>query len=83
MVKSVSPIQAMPIISVFECNNCHRLHRIIQNNSIIKEPGMCKECGNRKFQLVEDETVFINKQRLKLEEPLELRKDGTTRNLML
>lgn len=79
MVKSVSPIQATPIISVFECNNCHRLHRIIQNNSIIKEPGMCKECGNRKFQLVEDETVFINKQRLKLEEPLELRKDGTTR----
>lgn len=79
MVKSVSPIQAIPIISVFECNQCHRLHREIQDNNIQKLPAICAECGNKKFNLIEEDTIFINKQRLKLEEPLELRQDGTTR----
>lgn len=79
MVKSVSQPAAIPIISVFECRSCNRLQRIIQDKAILKEPGLCVECGGKNFQLMEEKTVFINKQRLKLEEPLELRKDGTTR----
>ena len=79
MVKSVSPIQARPLKTVFECMGCRRQHTIIQETNIQAEPVLCTDCGGKSFQYMAEETVFINKQHLKLEEPLELRKDGTTR----
>lgn len=79
MVKSVSPIQPVPKKTVFECRSCRRQHILIQDSNIQTEPALCTECGGTSFLYMPEETESINKQYLKLEEPLELRKDGTTR----
>ena len=79
MVKSVSPIRPRPLKTVFECRSCRRQHTVIQDTNIQIEPALCTECGGTSFLYIAEETVFINKQHLKLEEPLELRKDGTSR----
>lgn len=79
MVKSVSPIQARPLKKVFRCKGCIRQHTVIQETNEQIEPALCTKCGGKSFQDMVEKTVYINKQHLKLEEPLELRKDGTTR----
>ena len=50
---------------VFECRGCMRLHEVEQtsNNTII-EPSLCSECGGRSFRLLQEESKYMNIQKL-------------------
>ncbi len=82
MVKSVSPIKPRVIITLFECTSCLQHHKVTQLTNHINEPALCSSCGGKSFNLISNESKFINTLFLKLEEPLELRKGSTTREFI-
>ena len=82
MVKSVSPIKPRLIITLFECTGCLQHHKVTQLTNHINEPAVCSSCGGKSFNLISNESKFINTLFLKLEEPLELRKGSTTREFI-
>ncbi len=82
MVKSISPIKPRVIITLFECTSCLEHHKVIQLTNQINGPALCSQCGGKSFNLISSESKFINTLFLKLEEPLELRKDSTTREFI-
>jgi len=50
---------------VFECRGCMRLHEVEQiSEDTIIEPSLCSECGGRSFRLLQEESKYINTQRL-------------------
>lgn len=79
MVKRVSQIMPRISIAKFECKSCMKIHLVEQDSSTISGPALCKECGGKSFELLKEESKYINTQLLLLEEPLELRTDGSTR----
>jgi replicative DNA helicase Mcm len=80
MVKNITPIQARIKRAIYECRGCMRLHEIqIPEGSAIITPSLCVECGGKSFRLLSDESEFIDCRFAKLEEPLELRQAGITR----
>lgn len=83
MVKNITPIKARIKNAMFECRSCCRLVKSEQQEEVvISEPGICRECGGRSFRLLPEQSEFIDYRYVKLEEPLELRKFGATREFM-
>lgn len=79
MVKRISDIIPRISIAKFECRSCMLIHQVEQNSSFITKPALCVECGGKSFKLLKRESKYINTQLMLLEEPLELRTDGSTR----
>lgn len=82
MIKNITPVKTRINQATFECRSCMRLHRINEKNPILTEPSLCLECGGKSFKLLTEESKFINYRYVKLEEPLELRKYGATREFI-
>ena len=80
MVKSVSPIRPRVIIAVYECKKCQKEFKILDHNKSTTK--IVCECSSTNLELILDKSKFINTQILRLEEPLELRKGGTSREFM-
>ncbi|MCI5867783.1 MAG: minichromosome maintenance protein MCM [Methanosphaera sp.] len=57
--------------AVFKCRSCGRIHEVKQKTNLIFEPAACSECGSRSFEIIEDESTFMDTQTVKLQEPLE------------
>ncbi|MEN6554366.1 MAG: minichromosome maintenance protein MCM, partial [Methanobacterium sp.] len=84
MVKNITPIKAKMKTASFECRGCMRLYEVpqIEGELKVSEPALCVECGGHSFRLAPEASEFINYRYVKLEEPLELRKSGATREFM-
>lgn len=83
MIKNITPIKAKINRASFECRGCMAMSFLEQKpgESII-EPALCISCGSRSFRLLPEQCEFINYRYLKLEEPLELRRFGGTREFI-
>lgn len=57
--------------AVFKCRSCGRIHEVKQRSNLITEPAMCDECRSHSFEILEDESIFMDTQTIKLQEPLE------------
>ena len=79
MVKNITESYPAPKVAVWECRGCMRLHEIPVTDNIISEPSVCSECGGRRFKFNQELSVYRDYRHVKLEEPLELRKGGNTR----
>ena len=79
MIKNISEIQAGLKTAVYECRGCMRIIKVDVNDNILTEPTLCPDCGGRSFRLSQDLSEFRNFRYVKLEEPLELRSGGSTR----
>lgn len=83
MIKNITSIKARIKHAVYECRGCMRLTEIGQKEGeMLVEPNVCMDCGGRSFRLLPEESVFVNYRYVKLEEPLELRKFGVTRDFI-
>ena len=78
MVKNITPIQVRPKKVAWECRGCTRLYYIDVEKQIV-EPSLCSECGGRSFRLLPESSEYHNIRYVKLEEPLELRTGGNSR----
>jgi len=79
MIKTITePIPALKQ-AAFICQGCGRMHYIDSESSQIAMPGLCPKCGGRNFRMVDESSTFHNVRYVKLEEPLELRSGGSSR----
>lgn len=78
MIKNITPIQVKPKIVAWECRGCTRLQYIEVEKQVV-EPSLCPECGGRSFRLLPESSTYHNVRYVKLEEPLELRSGGNSR----
>lgn len=80
MIKNITPLRARITRAMYECRGCMRLHEIeIKKGESVVMPSMCLECGSKSFKLLPEESEFIDFRYAKIEEPLELRQSGVTR----
>lgn len=82
MVKNITDIRVDLKQAVYECSNC--MKQIIINindgmNVII--PTICPDCRGKRIHLLKDNSHYRDYRLVKLEEPLELRKGGSTREI--
>jgi len=61
---------------VFRCKRCNDKVVAIQDKKTITSPGVCNHCGRREFELVLEDSRFIDFQKMEVQEPLEILKGG-------
>lgn len=79
MIKNITEPEPTLKTAVYECRGCMRLIRINVNDNIINEPTLCPECSGKSFRFNQELSEFRDYRLVKLEEPLEYRTGGSTR----
>lgn len=80
MVKNITDIRVDLKQAVYECQGCMKQIVInINDGTNIVIPTICPECAGKQIRLLKDSSHYRDYRLVKLEEPLELRKGGATR----
>lgn len=81
MIKNISEIKTNLKTAIYECRSCMKLYDIdVGPDEVAKVPTYCMECGGKSFNLLREHCDFRNVRYVRLEEPLELRQGGRTRD---
>lgn len=83
IVRKTDEIRPRIETAMYECRGCMRLHEVPQTTNTLTEPVLCPECGGRSFKLLQEESVFIDTQTGRIQEPLENLSGGTEPKQML
>lgn len=81
MIKNITEPKPTLKDAVYTCKGCNRLMTVHIKDNFITQPSICPECGGRSFYLNQELSVFRNYQYVKLEEPLEYRSGGNSREI--
>ena len=80
MVKNITDIRVDLKQAVYECPECMKQVIInITDGTNITIPTQCPDCNGKRIRLLKDSSHYRDYRLVKLEEPLELRKGGNTR----
>ena len=80
MIKNITDIRVDLKQAVYECSECMKTIVVnVTDGTNIVIPTMCPDCAGRKIRLLKDSSYYRDYRLVKLEEPLELRKGGATR----
>jgi len=73
IVVRASILKPLLLKAVFECRRCGEVMVVEQEGQRLRKPYACAnpDCKSRQFKLLEDESVFIDSQELRIQEPLE------------
>ena len=79
MIKNITDIRVDLKQAVYECHGCMKqiIIDVTENHVVI--PKVCRDCGGKQIKLLKDSSYYRDYRLVKLEEPLELRKGGATR----
>ncbi len=58
------------LLASWKCKRCGNVYKTPQEKQNLKHPSMC-ECRSREFDLMEEQSVFIDYQKIQIQEPLE------------
>lgn len=77
IVTKITDVKPKITVASFECRHCSRVYTIPQTDLTGKlfEPAICS-CERRNFQLLLDQSKFIDTQRAEIQEPLEMLRGG-------
>jgi replicative DNA helicase Mcm len=70
VVRQITDVLPKLTLAVWKCKRCGNIYKIPQSKQLIKQPVMC-ECHHRDFDLVEEQSHFIDYQKIQIQEPLE------------
>lgn len=71
VIKQITDVLPKIKLAAWKCRRCGNTYRIEQLSSQeIKQPSFC-ECRHRDFSLMEEESEFIDYQKITIQEPLE------------
>ena len=70
LVRQITDVLPKLTLAVWKCKRCGNTYRVPQEKQKLTPPGMC-ECHSRDFDLVEDQSGFIDYQKIQIQEPLE------------
>lgn len=80
MIKNITDIRVDLKEAVYECQGCMKQVVVnVTDSKNIKIPTECPDCHHKQMNLLKDSSHYRNYRLVKLEEPLELRKGGSTR----
>lgn len=80
MVKNITDIRVDLKQAVYECKDCMTQTVInVTDGTNIVVPTVCHKCQGKRLKLLKDSSHYRDYRLVKLEEPLELRKGGATR----
>lgn len=57
-------------LASWQCRRCGNVYKIEQEAFIMKQPVLC-ECKHKDFQLMEEQSTFVDYQKIEIQEPLE------------
>jgi len=72
VVKKITEVKPKITLGVFQCIHCETTQRIRQDykDNRIKTPNKC-QCGRKSFKLLEEESEFVDTQKMEIQEKLE------------
>lgn len=73
VVRQLTDVLPKLHVAAWQCRRCGNVYKREQENDRISMPPMC-ECKHRDFDLLQEESVFIDNQKIQIQEPLELLK---------
>lgn len=80
MIKNITDIRVDLKQAVYECQDCMKQITLnINDGTNITIPTLCPDCQGKRIRLLKDSSHYRDYRLVKLEEPLELRKGGNTR----
>ena len=80
MIKNITDRRVDLKEAVYECQGCMKQVVVnVTDSKNIKIPTECPDCNHKQMNLLKDSSHYRNYRLVKLEEPLELRKGGSTR----
>jgi len=69
LVKKVTEVRPKLVMAAFECQKCNNIIRIRQEGSRLVEPTFCPKCNRKStFKLLPDESIFIDSQKIEMQE---------------
>jgi len=65
-----TPVQPMVMRAAFKCRRCENIQYIEQETPFLRVPFVCSipDCRNKTFDLVQEESTFIDFQRIRIQE---------------
>ncbi|MFH0986812.1 MAG: minichromosome maintenance protein MCM, partial [Candidatus Micrarchaeota archaeon] len=77
VVTKISEVKPKLVNACFQCNHCARVYNIMQTDSSgsLIEPGVCS-CERKSFLLLTNQSTFIDRQIMEMQEPLEITRGG-------
>lgn len=80
LVKNITPLRLKLMTAIYSCKHCGHFHEVEENSETATLPRICKMCGSKiGFKLLPEESTYDDYKYLSLEEPLELRTGGDSR----
>ena len=79
LIKNITEPKPVPRTAVYECRGCMRLIEVEAKDGVVNQPTLCPECASKSFRLDTELSTYKNFRYVKLEEPLEYRTGGVTR----
>jgi len=79
LIKNITEPKPALKKAVYECRGCMRLHEVEVVDGVVVPPTLCSECGGKQFRLDDELSEFRDFRYVKLEEPLEYRTGGATK----
>lgn len=73
IVRQLTDVLPKLKIAAWQCRRCGNVYKREQENDRVTTPAIC-ECKHRDFQLVPQESTFVDNQKIQIQEPLELLK---------
>lgn len=73
VVKQITDVLPKLKLAVWRCNRCGNVYRIPQSGQNVVQPSIC-ECRHKDFSLVEEQSKFVDYQKIQIQESLEVLK---------
>ena len=70
VVRQITTVLPKLKVAVWKCRHCGNTYEKVQDDQQLKIPSFC-ECRHRDFDLVPEQSEFIDSQRIEIQEPLE------------
>jgi replicative DNA helicase Mcm len=70
VVRQITNVMPKLKVAVWRCRHCGNTYRKPQDTQELKTPSFC-ECRHRDFDLVPEQSEFIDSQKIQIQEPLE------------
>jgi len=70
IIVRASPVQPMVMRAAFKCRKCENIQHIPQETPFLRTPFVCSvpDCRNKTFDLLQEESTFIDFQRIRIQE---------------
>ncbi len=71
LVRQITDVLPKIQIAFWECRKCSATYRIFQDSQQVKGPNICESCRGREFAMIQEQSEFIDCQKIQIQEPLE------------